>query len=189
MKGQDVPERILKAPLLWTGYGLFIVVLLVMPTLVGTQGLAWSSYRIGAADTFTVIVTHSILALALFMTFWVKGTAVINSDTVRNMILGQIVEAIGWVLQRSYWLPWYIANELGDTVIPAWLNVNVWVSSFAFVVIWVGVGLSMNIAIRSMLGDKYYSLWPFAWVGVIFSAWVAGYQLADVVQAVISWVP
>lgn len=175
--------------ILLSGYAAFAAFFVLFPFVISAPDISFSSKRIGSADSFTIIFTHLIFVVSLAVVFWVKSVdAVITPHSIKAWVSGAIMEASGWIAQRVFWQPWYIYKEVSNSDsstswIPLFLEQNVWILTFAYAAIWIGVGLQMNIVFRTIMGDHYH-WWPIAWLSVVISAWIAGFYLPDLVAAI-----
>ncbi len=168
--------------ILWAGYAAFAAFFIIWPSVYLGVSDELSAKRIGSADGFTIIVTHTLLIISFWTVFWLKSVdAVITAHSIRAWVIGVMLESAGWILQRMFWVPWYAYKELGDAgwpQVPGYLEGNVWLLTLPYVVIWVGCGLSMNIVFRTLMRDHYH-WWPLAWLSVVISSWIIGYNIPD----------
>jgi hypothetical protein len=186
MSIQEVREH----PILWSGYGLFMLLLIIMPIVFATEQLAISSFRAGAADRFTTVMAYFALVVAFYLTFCVQSVEPVTSQrAIANTFNGIMIEGAGLVLQGAYWVPWYVAKEMVKAGQAEWfevvvfLNANTWIITPAFVMIWLGIGLTMNVSMRTLMGERY-QYWPLGWFLFVASCWIVGYQLPDIVGAI-----
>lgn len=172
-------EEARTSPILLGGYILLAALVFVMPFMTAGSALELSSTRIGAADRFTTVVAYLMLVAAFVRVFWMEtATIEITRDSVYCLILGIIIEGAGLALQGAYWYPWYIGKINGYEAWVSFSNTHVWMISPAFIMIWVGIGFTANMAIRAVAGP-YHVYWPIAWSAFLITVWCIGYQLPD----------
>lgn len=134
-----------------------------------------------AASNFTV--TGLMLVVAAAVIYALLNTKFSGNTDIRFMLMGVLLESLGWAVHRFYWGLWRVYRLYGDDAMSTWFVNHAYLALIPATMIMVGLILIIGPIISLFFNSSRMQSYTIATVLVASMYWFWWWKLGDAFDA------